>query len=262
MTYQILVGSGGFAGWNILKRTAEQQKQLLASDPMVARSTQYVRENMAKISSAEDLVSDYRMLNVALGAFGLENDIGSKAFIRKILESDRDDTSSLVNRLSDKRYLRLANALALDDGNGTVSQAGFGNRLAQLYLEREFERRVGEGDQNLRLALNAQRELRQFAGRSSSEATLWYEVMGNPPLRKVFETAFGFGTSYGKLPIDRQLEEFTKKAEAVFGSSSFDVIATDKGIDKLVQTFLLRSQMSEGAGQSSYANALTLLRRQ
>lgn len=262
MTYQILVGSGGFAGWNILKRTAEQQKQLLANDPVVARSTQYVRENIAKITSAEDLVSDYRMLSVALGAFGLESDVGSKAFIRKILGSDRDDTSSLVNRLSDKRYLRLANALALDDGNGTVSKAGFGDRLNQLFLEREFERRVGEGDQNLRLALNAQRELQQFANRTSSETTLWYEVMGNPPLRKVFDTAFGFGSNYGKLPIDRQLQEFTKRAEAVFGSSSFDVIATEKGIDKLVQTFLLRFQVAEGAGQSSYSIALSLLRRQ
>ena len=262
MTYQIVLGAGGFAGWNILKRTAEQQKQLLAQDPMVARSIQYVRENIAKVNSAEDLVSDYRMLNVALGAFGLENDVGSKAFIRKILESDRDETSSLVNRLSDKRYLRLANALALDEGNGAVSKAGFGDRLAQLYLEREFERRVGEGNQNLRLALNAQRELQQFANRTSSEATLWYEVMGTPPLRKVFETAFGFGSSYGKLPIDRQLDEFTKKAEAVFGSSSFDVIATETGIDKLIQTFLLRSQMPTGTSQSSYSIALTLLRRQ
>lgn len=262
MTYQILIGSGGLSGWNILKRTAEQQKQMLAKDPVVLRSTQYVRENIAKITSAQDLVSDYRMLSVALGAFGLESDIGSKAFIRKILESDRDETSSLVNRLSDKRYLRLANALALDEGNGTVAAAGFGDRLNKLFLEREFERRVGEGDQNLRLALNAQRELQSFASRTASEATLWYEVMGNPPLRKVFETAFGFGSNYGKLPIDRQLQEFTKRAEAVFGSSSFKVIATEKGVDKLVQTFLLRSQVAEGAGQNSYSIALSLLQRQ
>ncbi|AUH33396.1 DUF1217 domain-containing protein [Paracoccus tegillarcae] len=260
MSYQILTGTGGLAGWNMLQRTAAQQKQLLAADPLVARSTQYFRENIARTDQAADLVSDYRMLSVALGAHGLESDIGSKAFIRKILESPRSDDDALVNRLSDKRYLRLANSFGYDLGNQIVATPEFADRMINKYIDLEFERRVGEGDQNLRLSLNAQRELRQMAGRDSSENTMWYEVMGNPPLRKVFEQAFGFSSAYGRLPIDRQLAEFTAKAEAVFGSSSFDVIATEAGIDKLVQTFLLRSQLSEGGGASSYSIALTLLR--
>lgn len=259
MSFQILIGAGGLAGWNILKRTAGQQKQILAQDPAVARSSAYFRNNIGRTTSSGELVGDYQLLSVALGAHGLENDIASKAFIRKVLEADRSDEKSLVNRLPDKRYLRLANAFGYDGGGATVSGAGFGERLSQLYLEREFERRVGEGNQNLRLALNAQRELQQMAGRDSSEATMWYEVMGNPPLRKVFEGAFGFSSSYGNLSIDRQLQEFTKKAESVFGSSSFDVIATEKGIDKLIQTFLLRSQIGTDGAQSSYATALTLM---
>lgn len=259
MSYQILIGSGGLAGWNILKRTADQQKQMLAADPLLSRTAQYFRENIATTTGAGDLVADFRLMNVALGAYGLEGDIASKAFIRQVLDSPRSDDGSLVNRLSDKRYLRLANAFGYDNGSQMVSRPGFGDRIASLYLEREFERRVGEGDQSLRLALNAQRELRQMAGRSATEATLWYEVMGNPPLRKVFEQAFGFSPAYGKLPIDRQLAEFTDKAEKVFGSSSFDVIATEKGIDKLVQTFLLRAQLTDSAASSPYSIALTLL---
>lgn len=260
MTYQIFTGIGGLAGWNLLQRTAAQQKQLLAADPLVARSTSYFRENIGQTTQASDLVSDYRLLSVALGAHGLESDIGSKAFIRKVLESPRSDDNALVNRLSDKRYLRLANSFGFDLGNQVVSSPLFAEQMVTQYIDREFERRVGEGDQNLRLALNAQRELRQLAGRTSSDDTMWYEVMGNPPLRKVFEQAFGFSSAYGKLPIDRQLAEFKAKAEAVFGSSSFQRITTEAGIDKLVQTFLLRSQLSDGGASSSYSTALTLLR--
>ena len=73
--------------------------------------------------------------------------------------------------------------------------------------------------------------------------------------------AFGFTPAYGKLPIDRQLAEFTTKAKALFGSSSFAVIGTEKNIDKLVQNFLTRSQLMESAAASPYAAALTLLRR-
>ncbi|TRW96066.1 DUF1217 domain-containing protein [Paracoccus sp. M683] len=260
MSFQVLFGAGGLAGWNLLKRTAAQQKQMVAADPVVTRSTAYFRDNIAKTGQAADLVSDYRLLSVTLGAFGLEADVASKAFIRKILESPQSDEKSLVNRLADKRYLRLANAFGYDLGNQTVTSDGFADRITQAYLDREFERRVGEGDQNLRLALNAQRELSQMAGRDSTEDTLWFEVMGNPPLRRVFEQAFGFSSSYGKLPIDRQLAEFKEKAETVFGSSSFDVITTEKGTEKLIQRFLLQSQLSEGMAASSYSIALQLLR--
>lgn len=261
MTAPILLGAGGLAGWTLLKRTATRQKQMLAADPMVARATGYFRKHIGQTRDGGDLVSDYRLLSVALGAHGLEADIGNKAFLRKVLQSAQSDDKSLVNRLADKRYQQLARAFGYDRGDQTVSSAGFGDRVATLYLEREFERRVGAGDPNLRLALNAQRELRQMAGRSSSETTLWYEVLGNPPLRKVFEQAFGFTPAYGKLPIDRQLAEFTTKAKALFGSSSFAAIGTEKNIDKLVQNFLTRSQLMESAAASPYATALTLLRR-
>lgn len=259
MNNAVLIGTGGLAGWNLLKRTAEQQRQLVAADPLIARSVSYFRNNIANASRAEDLVSDYQLLNVALGAHGLGSDIGSKAFIRRVLESPRADDRSLVNRLSDKRYLRLASTFDYDQGADRVASTGFADRIANLYIEREFERRIGEGDPNLRLALNAKRELRQMAGRISSESTLWYEVMGNPPLRKVFEQAFGFSSAYGKLPIDRQMAEFTTKAKVVFGSSSFDVIAKEPSIDKLAQTFLLRAQLDGDGTASSYSIALTLL---
>lgn len=257
MTTPIIIGAGGLAGWSILKRTEARQFEVMTKDPVVRRSTAYFRDNIGQAQGAEDLVNDYRLLSVALGAFGLEEDISSKAFIRKVLESDVTDDKSLVNRLSDKRYRRLAEAFGY--GAGTGVSAGIGDRIGAAYLEREFERRVGEGDENLRLALNARRELQQLAGRSASDKTLWYEVMGNPPLRKVFEGAFGFGDAYGKLPIDRQLEEFTKASERFLGSSSFKDLATPDGIDSVIRNFLARSQLEQATVQNRYSAALTLL---
>ncbi|WP_299844805.1 DUF1217 domain-containing protein [uncultured Paracoccus sp.] len=261
MTAAIHLGTGGLAGWKLLQRTATQQKEMLAADPMVARTTRYFRETIGRTAGADDLVSDHRLMTVALGAYGLESQIASKAFIRKVLEEPRGDDRSLANRMVDKRYQKLAAAFGYDQGNQMVSSSGFGDRISALYVEREFERRVGEGDQNLRLALNAQRELRQMTDRTSTEATLWYEVLGNTQLRKVFEQAFGFGQAYGRLPIDRQLAEFTASATSLFGSSSFKVIASEAGIEKLVQRFLLRAQMAESAATSPFSTALTLLRR-
>ncbi|MCF3974234.1 DUF1217 domain-containing protein [Paracoccus salsus] len=256
MTPAITFGVGGLAGWRILKNSEARQLQVLSQDTALRRSTAYFRDNISSAPTAGDLVKDYRLLSVALGAFGLQDDIGNKAFIRKILESDISDDRSLVNRLSDKRYLRLAEAFGYANG---APGTGLADSVSEAFLQREFERRVGEGDENLRLALNARREMQALAGRDSSDRTMWFEVLGNPPLRKVFENAFGFGDSYGKLSIDRQAEEFTKASERFLGSASFKDLATDEGIDRLVRNFLARSQLQDSPVQNRYSAALTLL---
>ena len=260
MTTPIAIGAGGLAGWAILKRSGDAQRQAMARDPALTRSVDYFRANIAT-ATPESLVGDYRMLTVALGAFGLESDIANKAFIQKVLESDRADDKSLVNRLSDKRYRRLADALQMDRGAAQVGQPGFGDRFAALFITREFERRVGESDETLRLAMNAQRELAVMSTRDSSDKTLWFEVLGNPPLRQFFETAFGFGSNYARLPVDRQVEEFMTKADKVLGTTSFRGFREDAGSEKLIRTFLVRAQLAEGGGAapSRYTNALTLL---
>lgn len=252
----ISVGIGGVAGWKVLQRTEARQIQAVAKDPTVLRSTAYFKDNIAKTAKAEELVKDYRLLNTALSAFGLEGDIANKAFIQKVLESDTSDKSSLVNRLADKRYLKLAQAFGF---GAQTPAADLGETVSQAFIQREFERRVGESDENMRLALNARRELETMQQRTSSDKTLWYEVIGNPPLRKVFEGAFGFGSSYSNLPVERQLEEFMKASGRILGSSSFKDITTPGVTDRLVVNFMARSQLTESVAQNRYSAALTLL---
>lgn len=256
MAGAITIGLGGLAGWKVLQRTEARQLQVVAQDPVVIRSTTYFKDNIAKAAKAEELVKDYRLLNTALSAFGLEGDIANKAFIQKVLESDTSDKSSLVNRLADKRYLKLAEAFGF---GSTAPAADLAETVSQAFVQREYEKRVGESDENMRLALNATRELKAMQGRSSSDKTLWYEVIGNQPLKKVFEGAFGFGASYGNLPVERQLEEFMDAAERVLGSSSFKDITTPEVTDRLMVSFMARSQLTESVAQNRYSAALTLL---
>lgn len=252
----IFLGSSGIAGWKIVQRSEERQIMAVEADPIVQRSTAYFQDKIGGVTGAADLVDDYRLLSTALSAFGLEDDIANKAFIRKVLESDVSDANSLVNRLSDKRYKRMAEAF----GFGSATQpADLGQTIGKAFVQREFERRIGEGDENLRLALNARRELEDMAGRSSTDKTLWYEVMGNAPLREVFEGAFGFGDSYGQLDVDRQLEEFMNASERYLGSSSFADLTEAGTIDKLIVNFLARSQIQTGEVQNRYSTALALL---
>ena len=260
MSYQVITGTGGLAGWALLNKTSARQKNLVAADGAVANATSNFRAKIGSVTSAEELMSDYRLLNVALRAFGLEGDIGNRAFIRKVLESDLSEKGSLANKLSNKNYQRLAEAFGFGaPGQPQTQKAGFADKITAQYVEREFEARVGQGDQNLRLALNARRELAGLAERSSSNTTKWYEVLGSKPLRTVFEGAFGFGAAYGKMPIDRQLQEFTKAAQKMFGSDDMGQFANPDKVEKLVRNFLARSAIQIDTATNRYSNALTLL---
>lgn len=270
MTQVINIGLSGLAGWNVLKRTEDRHLERLEKDPVIQRNTNHFKDKIEIVGSAKELVEDYRMLRVVLGAFGLQDDLPNKGFIRKILESDIEDRTSLANRLTDKRYLKLAVAfkarnvetekVATGETTGADSEpTSFAERVSQAYLKREFEIRVGETDDSFRLALNARRELQSFAERDTKDRTLWFEVIGSPPMRKVFEGAFGFGPEHAKIPVDRQVEEFKKASERLLKSSSFSEITKPENIEKLVQTFLVRSQVGSITTQGRYSTALALL---
>lgn len=193
MSFQPIIGGGGYAGWKLLARTGEMQKKLVAQDAEVVRDTRHFRENFDDVKTAEDLVSDYRMLRTALSAYGLEADTNNRYFIRKVLESDLDDPKSLANRLGDKRYRALAEAFGM--GKGGARAKGLVDTVAERHVVAELERRVGNVDGNLRLAMNAKRELAAVGESDSSDTTRWYNILGSVPLRRWWKARWVWGRS-------------------------------------------------------------------
>ena len=256
MTFQPLVGTVGYAGWRLLTRTVEMQKTIVARDPGIVRDNEHMRAKIGQLGSAEELVSDFRLLRTALSAFGLEADVNKKFFIRKILESDLEDSKSFANRLSDKRYRAMAEAFGF--ARGKARPAGLGDRIAERHVAAELERRVGTVDGNLRLAMNAQRELATIGGSGSGDNARWYGILGSMPLRKVMEGALGLGSNFGKLPVERQLDEVKSRADRMLGIKSPSDFTDATKVEKLIQRFLLRAE-AVTAPQTSYNIALALL---
>lgn len=261
MSYQPVIPFGGMAGWSFLNRTRETQQEAFNSAPQMQRDTEYFVENIGKIQSAEELVGDYRLLKVALGAYGLDDDIGNRFFVQKVLEDGTLDTDDLANKLSDKRYLEMAQDFGFGDFDIPSTQlSDFGAKMVEAYKQRQFEIAVGEQSQDLRLAMSLDRDLGDILKKSSSDETKWFSMMGNPPLRSVFETALGLPSSFGTLDLDQQLEEFRNKSEQYFGSSEIDQFADPEKREELNRLFLVRSQIANGtASMSGGAIALTLL---
>jgi len=257
MSYNVQVGQGGYLGWKLLERTATNQRAVFERSPTIQRSREYAAEKLPQVTNADALVSDYRLLNVALRAFGLEGDIHNRLFIKKILEADPEDSSSLVNRLSDKRYLKLNQAFGM---GGSGEPAADVDKILDLYVARSFERNIGERHQEIELALNARRDLPDLASADKTENTKWYQILGSQPLRKVFEGAFGLTKTFGQLPIDRQVEEMKTRLERLTGDASLAQFSDPAKLENLLKTYLLRSSVTADATSSPYAAALTILR--
>lgn len=260
MSFQPVLPLGGYAGWAFLKRTLADQQAHFAASAEMTRDAAYFTENIASVDTAEDLVSDRRLLKVALGAYGLSDDIDNKAFIRKVLSDGTLDTTDLANRLSDKSYYRMSAAFSFDLGTPSTGLSSFAAETLSLYSQRQFEAAVGEQNNSYRLALNAERELGELADKSSSENTKWFIIMGNEPLRQVFQTALGLPDSVAQLDVDRQLEIFKSRAAAAFGDSSVSQFADSGKMDRLVRNFILRDEIANvSPPQSAASIALQIL---
>ena len=262
MSFQPVLPLDGYAGWRFLATSLAAQQSRLAADPSRARDIAYFRETIPNVRDAGALVADFRLLRVALGAFGLQDDLPNRAFIRTVLSQPVTDETALVNRLADKRYRAFAEAFGFGGplAPRTV-QPGFADRILARYERQEFERSVGQQSETLRLALTAQRELPELVARGLSDTTAWLSVMGNPPLRKVFETAFGLPAATGTLDLDLQLRNFRSGAERLLGDPDFVQFSDPDRIEALIRGFTIRAEAAAGPSPLTPGfAALTLLR--
>ncbi|MEO9822855.1 MAG: DUF1217 domain-containing protein [Yoonia sp.] len=263
MTFQPIVPAGGYAGWLFLERTLEQQQESFDESFPVKRATDYFRENISDVQTAEQLVNDREMLSVALGAFGLSDDLGNKYFIQKILEEGTIDDGALANKLSDSRYAEFSRAFGFGDFSIPLTATSVvSDSIIDRYQRQSFEAAVGEQDNQLRLVLNVDKAIDDVTSSASSTDAQWFSLLGNAPLREVVQTALGLPSEIASVDIDQQLETFKDRAESIFGTDDVNEFNSDELQEKMIRLFLIRSSVSAGAGISSGSIALTLLGNQ
>ncbi len=260
MTYQPVVPISGLTGWRFLQRTLETQSDAFAKSASIVRDTDYFREKIGEVGTAEDLVSDRRLLRVALGAFGLQDDINNRYLIQKVLEDGTLKDDTLANRLGDDRYRAMSAAFGFGDFPiPSTKISDFGDRMVAKFRRQQFEVAIGDQDNSMRLALNAQRELEVLAAGTSSEDTKWLRIMGTPPLREVFEIGLAMPASFGQIDIDRQLELFKDRMEKLTGDNSIAQFLDPDARDQLVQRYLLQNEVRQFQSASVGSVALSLL---
>lgn len=256
-----VVPSAGLVGWRFLQRTYDQQFEAFTQSAQLTRTTDYFTQKIKEVSSAEELVADRRLLEVALGAFGLQEDINNRFFIQKIIEEGTTDSEALANRFSDARYQELSSAFGLGPGEtSNLGSADFARDLVAKFQANSFEVATGEQDDSMRIALFAQRALPDVVQDDMSNDAKWFTIMGQPPLRAAFEKALNLPTEFGQVDVDQQLVVFKERARVVFGSDDLSQFAEPEAVEDLVTKYIVRAQLDTFSSSTSSASiALTLL---
>ncbi|SFJ51709.1 DUF1217 domain-containing protein [Methylobacterium brachiatum] len=82
-----------------------------ASQPETKREIQYFTDHIGKVKTLDDFMADHRLYTFAMKAYGLEDMIPSKGFMKKVLSGQPDVNGHvLADRLQDERYRDFAAA--------------------------------------------------------------------------------------------------------------------------------------------------------
>ncbi|WP_455272482.1 DUF1217 domain-containing protein [Rhizobium herbae] len=122
-----------YIDYNLLTRDMKTSLQRTSQQTLVARESEYYKENIGNVSSIDEFLDDYRLYAYAMKAHGLEDMTYAKAFMRKVLESDLSDDSSYANMLTDERYREFAMAFSFSQSTEVVQSDAQEDALIGLY---------------------------------------------------------------------------------------------------------------------------------
>lgn len=121
-----------YLNYNLVSRDLQKSITKISQQADVSRDTAYYKENIGKVTSADDLLKDFRLYSYATKAYGLEDMAYAKAFLRKVLESDLSDQNSFANKLSDKRYREFAAAFPFGTTSADTKTAQSANQTDDM----------------------------------------------------------------------------------------------------------------------------------
>ena len=185
-----------------ITRSIEQ----VSDQPLVARETEYYRENIGNIKSIDDFMADTRIYNYALKAHGLEEMTYAKAFIRKVLTEGIETDNTFANQLADKRYEGLVETFNFfRNGEATTAFTKAGQGTIDKYLRQTLEEDAGADNEGVRLALYFQR--------NAADITEPYQILADTALSQVVRTALGLPEEFALTDIDKQAERIAEGIE-------------------------------------------------
>ena len=195
-----------YTSYNLIARDLPRSIERIASQPLVARESEYYLERISEIKSIDEFMADTRLFDYAMKAHGLEDMNYAKAFMRKVLTEGIDNDDAFANQLADSKYKDFAETynFAAQGETATIftkAQQGTVDKYLRLSLEEE----VGEDNTGVRLALYFQR--------TAPDIDSAYGILADTALYDVVRTVLGIPEEIAASDIDKQADMLNSRLD-------------------------------------------------
>jgi hypothetical protein len=178
-------------------------QQMTADEPAVKTASAYYAANIGKVTSISQFVNNYRLLSYALNAYGLGDQINSKALITQVLQGGVTNPKALANTLNNSQWKAFAEAFNfVGNGAASISTSSAIQTTESNYVEQQLESDQGEQDPGVQLALYFQRV--------APTVTNAYGILADKNLLEVVQTIFGLSPNANAADIDTEANEISK----------------------------------------------------
>lgn len=193
-----LQGLSSLVALSLIDSTRDRQLESIHNSARGAREINTFRERIGNIETVDQLLEDRELYVFVMKAYDLEDQIFGKALIGKLLKSDTEDKTSLVNRLTDQRFKDLHAGLGFPtsgSSNPNTIQPDWQDAMVDRFVERVFIN--SQADQNE--AIGAVLEFRKAAPNITSA----FDFLKDAGLSEFIRTAIGIPDEAAQLDIDR-----------------------------------------------------------
>lgn len=241
-----IAGLSTNVGLSLVDATRDQQLEALRGSVEHARSISAFRERIADIQSVEQLIEDRELYVFVMKAFDLEDQIFGKALIRKTLESDIDDRTSLVNRLTDPRIREMYQVLGFGPegvGNSNTKSYIWQEQMIDRYLQTQFINDMADQNENVGIALEFRRKVGDI------ENPL--DILKDRDMAAFIRRALGLPDEIAQVDIERQEELISARLD-------LSKLKNPVEVEKLVRKYVALSDALDPQGVFQNASVLLM----
>jgi hypothetical protein len=209
----------------------------------------YYSEKMLSIQTASEFISDERLTNVVLTAYGIDPETIDQDFLKQVFSSDLSDPDSFVNQQEDTVWAEIlgtfnfdADGNLTDDYNSGTQSRGKIIETQNKYTRQTLEEEQGESNNGVRLAL--------YFERMAPTMTSAYDILSDTALLEFFRVSFQLPDTFSNLDVDKQAELVEKYMDLE------DLKDPDK-VSAMVEKFTVMYDLENSDASSSALSILT-----
>ena len=239
--------SGSIGGLSPIASYLAIEKNELSVATKAAQGSAATQQALAHFSSsattmtsASQLLSDYKSLSVVLGAYGMSSMIGETAIIKDLLTQNPTAKTSLAATSGNATWIAFAKAMSgWSSGSTPFSNPSSVASISNLYMENQFETQEGSASPALQDAL-------YFTRTIANDGSSLNALMSDTTQLGVVEEVLGLDpTVFGGVDYSQQVQILTSQLKW----SSF---SSPSSVQRYAEQYLVEAQLDPPSTASSF----------